>query len=84
MDRIKLDIDLITGKINESTMFGDETNSMRKEIKSIEEKVRNIEKEQLDFSGFIKPELTNINREQKEEKNGERKSRDKVAEEGDD
>ena len=73
MDGIKMDIDLIIGKINESTVFIDGTSSMRKVIKSIEEKVSNIEKEQLDFSGFIKPDLTNINKEQKEEKNGERK-----------
>ena len=84
MEGIRMDIDLITGKINESTMFVDETNTMKKEIKSIEEKVKNIEKEQLDFSGFIKPDLTNINKEQKEEKNGEGKSRDRVAEEDDD
>ena len=44
VDELKMDIDLIIGKLNETTMYADDTKSIRKEIELIEEKVVNIEK----------------------------------------
>ena len=83
IDEVKLDIDLITGRINESIRCADDNNSMRKEIEVIEEKVKNIEKVELNFSGFITPDFGKVNKERKEEIDEERKSRDGVADEND-
>ena len=83
IDEVKLDIDLITGRINESIRCADDNNSMRKEIEVIEEKVKNIEKVELNFSGFITPDFGKANKERKEEIDEERKSRDGVADEND-
>ena len=65
MDELKMDIDLIAGKLNETNMYADDTKSIRKELELIEEKVVNIEKEQLDFSGFTKPDFTLVDKERK-------------------
>ena len=79
INEVKLDIDLITGRMNEL----EDNNSMRKEIELIEERVKNIEKEELDFSGFVKPDIKKVDKEREEAKDEERKSRDDVAEEND-
>ena len=81
MDNIKMDVDLIAGKLNDRNICAEDINSTRKEIKLIEEKIGNVEKEELDFSGFAKPDFAKVDKEQKEEKDGVRKSWDDVAEE---
>ena len=83
IDEVKLDIDLIAGRMNESIRCADDNNSMRKEIEVIEEKVKNIEKVELNFSGFVTPDFGKVNKERKEERDEERKSRDGVADEND-
>ena len=83
IDEVKLDIDIITGRMNESITYTENNNSMRKEIELIEERVKNIEKEELDFSGFVKPDIKKVDEEREEAKDEERKSRDDVAEEND-
>ena len=83
IDEVKLDIDIITGRINESITNAEDNNSMKKDIELIEERVKNIEKEELDFSGFVKPDFKKVDEERVEAKNEERKSRDDVAEKND-
>ena len=56
---------------------------MRKEVEVIKEKVKNIEKVELNFSGFVTPDFRKVNKERKEERDEERKSRDEVADEND-
>ena len=84
MDEIKMDIDLVNGKINTTNLYADDANNTRKAVKLIEEKIDNIEKEELDFSGFTKPDLSKVDKEQKEERDGVRKSSDDVADERED
>ena len=84
IDEIKLDVDLLTGRVNETNMYADDTNGMRREIRLIEERVKSIENEDLNFSGFTKPDFTKVYEERKEEKDDERKSWDDVAEENND
>ena len=81
MDNIKMDVDLIAGKLNDRNICAEDINSTRKEIKLIEEKIGNVEKEELDFSGFAKPDFAKADKEQKEEEDGVRRSWDDVAEE---
>ena len=76
IEEVKLDIDIITGKINETTTYADDTESMRKEMKLIEEKVKNIEKVELDFSGFVRPDFIKVSKEQKEEEESRDDERD--------
>ena len=49
IDKVKVDLDLITGRINESITNAEDNNGMRKDIELIEERVKSIEKEELDF-----------------------------------
>ena len=84
MDEIKMDIDLVNSKINTTNLYADDTNNTRKAVKLIEEKIDNIEKEELDFSGFKRPDLSKVDKEQKEERDGVRKSSDDVADESED
>ena len=84
MDEIKMDIDLVNSKINTTNLYADDTNNTRKAVKLIEEKIDNIEKEELDFSGFKRPDLSKVDKEQKEERDGVRKSSDDVADERED
>ena len=65
IEEIKMDIDVITGRINESNINSDDTNNIRSEIRMIKERVENIGREELDFSGFTKPDVTEVNKEQK-------------------
>ena len=83
IDEVKLDIDIITGRMNESITYTENNNSMRKEIELIEERVKNIEKEELDFSGFVKPDIKKVDEEREEAKDEERESGDDVAERND-
>ena len=84
MDEIKMDIDLVNGKINDSNLYADDANNRRKEVKLIEERIGNIEKEELDFPGFTKPDFSKVDKEQKEERDGVRRSSDDVADERED
>ena len=84
MDEIKMDIDLVNGKINDTNLYADDANNRRKEVKLIEERIGNIEKEELDFPGFTKPDFSKVDKEQKEERDGVRRSSDDVADERED
>ena len=83
MDELKMDIDLITGKLNETNLYADDTKSIRKEMELIEEEVVNIEKDQLDFSGFTKPDFTKVDKVRKEETDTGRRSWDDETNEDD-
>lgn len=67
IEKIRMDVDLIVGKINESNISSQDESKMTRELERTNQRLNEITSEERNFSGFITEEDLKLNTGKKEE-----------------